>query len=150
MDKIFLSHSSKNKDYVRPIFEYFGGDRCIFDEMTFETGMQTLKEIFKGIDNADIFVFFISNDSLESPWVKKEIFQAILKDKVKKIKNYSGGCPFDYRLKATLHGGEIVDIYYASDSCGVLVFGDSTYEVELAEEEEFKYRDQLTDFFSKP
>jgi len=49
-----------------------------------------------------------------------------------------------------LHGGEIVDIYYASDSCGVLVFGDSTYEVELAEEEEFKYRDQLTDFFSKP
>ena len=76
MDKIFLSHSSKNKDYVRPIFEYFGGDRCIFDEMTFETGMQTLKEIFKGIDNADIFVFFISNDSLESPWVKKEIFQA--------------------------------------------------------------------------
>ena len=40
MDKIFLSHSSKNKDYVRPIFEYFGGDRCIFDEMTFETGMQ--------------------------------------------------------------------------------------------------------------
>lgn len=43
-----------------------------------------------------------------------------------------------------------MDIYYASDSCGVLVFGDSTYEVELAEEEEFKYRDQLTDFFSKP
>lgn len=58
MDKIFLSHSSKNKDYVRPIFEYFGGDRCVFDEMTFETGMQTLREIFKGIDDADIFVFF--------------------------------------------------------------------------------------------
>lgn len=76
MDKIFLSHSSKNKDYVRPIFEYFGGDRCVFDEMTFETGMQTLGEIFKGIDDADIFVFFISNDSLESEWVKKEIYTA--------------------------------------------------------------------------
>ena len=37
--------------------------------------------------------------------------------------------------------------------CGRIRFrrlGDSTYEVELAEEEEFKYRDQLTDFFSKP
>lgn len=33
MEKIFLSHSSSDKDYVRPIFEYFGGDRCIFDEM---------------------------------------------------------------------------------------------------------------------
>lgn len=71
MDKIFLSHSSKNKDYVRPIFEYFGGDKCVFDEMTFEIGMQTLKEIFKGIDDTDIFVFFISNDSLESDWVRK-------------------------------------------------------------------------------
>lgn len=76
MDKIFLSHSSKNKDYVRPIFEYFGGDRCIFDEMTFEAGMQTINEIFKGIDDADLFVFFISNDSLDSDWVKKEIYQA--------------------------------------------------------------------------
>lgn len=46
MDKIFLSHSSKNKNYVRPIYEYFGGDRCVFDEMTFEAGMQTIKEIF--------------------------------------------------------------------------------------------------------
>lgn len=76
MDKIFLSHSSKNKDYVRPIFEYFGGDKCVFDEMTFEIGMQTLKEIFKGIDDTDIFVFFISNDSLESDWVRKEIYKA--------------------------------------------------------------------------
>ena len=45
MDKIFLSHSSKNKDYVRPIFEYFGGDRCVFDEMTFEIGMQKKRYI---------------------------------------------------------------------------------------------------------
>ena len=60
MDKIFLSHSSKDKKYVRPIFDYFGGDRCIFDEMTFEIGMPTLEEIFKGIAETDIFVFFIS------------------------------------------------------------------------------------------
>lgn len=76
MEKIFLSHSSSDKDYVRPIFEYFGGDRCIFDEMTFETGMQTLQEIFDGVDETDIFVFFISNKSLESKWVKEEILKA--------------------------------------------------------------------------
>lgn len=35
MDKVFLSHSSKDKGFVRPIFDYFGGDRYIFDEMTF-------------------------------------------------------------------------------------------------------------------
>ena len=76
MDKIFLSHSSSNKDYVRPIFDDFGRDRCVFDEMTFETGMNTLQEIFDGIDETDIFVFFISNDALKSQWVQKEISSA--------------------------------------------------------------------------
>lgn len=46
MEKIFLSHSSVDKDFVRPIFNYFGGDRCVFDEMTFDKGMLTLSEIF--------------------------------------------------------------------------------------------------------
>lgn len=76
MNKIFLSHSSMDKDYVRPIFNYFGSNRCIFDEMTFECGMRTLKEIFDGIEKSDIFVFFISNNSLNSEWVKKELFFA--------------------------------------------------------------------------
>ena len=48
----------------------------MFDEMTFEAGMKTLQEIFNGIDETDIFVFFISNEALESEWVKKEITKA--------------------------------------------------------------------------
>lgn len=95
--------------------------------------------------------------SVDNSWTlleeeQKEIFQLIIKDNVKKIKNYSGGCPFDYRLRATLHDGEVIDLYYSSDSCGTLVIGDSTYEVELAPEEgeTFKYREQLEDFFTAP
>ena len=76
MEKIFLSHSSVDKDFVRPIFNYFGGDRCVFDEMTFDEGMSTLSEIFKGIDSSDIFVFFISDSSLNSKWVNQEILCA--------------------------------------------------------------------------
>ena len=79
MEKIFLSHSSKNKDYVRPIFEYFGKDRSVFDEMTFEYGMKTIDEIFSGIDSSDIFVIFISNDSLNSKWVSEELTYAAKK-----------------------------------------------------------------------
>lgn len=79
MDKIFLSHSSFNKDYVRPIFEYFGKDRSVFDEMTFEFGMKTLEEIFAGIDSSDIFVLFISDESLNSKWVSEELFYATQK-----------------------------------------------------------------------
>lgn len=76
MNKIFLSHSSRDKDFVRPIFDYFGGDKCIYDEMTFEAGMPTLNEILKGIEETDLFVFFISDSSLNSEWVQKEIFFA--------------------------------------------------------------------------
>ena len=103
------------------------------------------------LEKIDQLEAFIDNSWISLDEEKKDMFQAILKDKVKKIKNYSGGCPFDYRLKATLHDGEMVDIYYVSDSCGALVIGDSTYEVDLAtEEDEFKYRDQLAEFFDRP
>lgn len=76
MNRIFLSHSSVDKDFIRPIFNYFGSNRCIFDEMTFECGMRTLKEIFEGVEKSDIFVFFISNNSLNSEWVQKELVYA--------------------------------------------------------------------------
>lgn len=103
------------------------------------------------LEKIDKLEAFIDNSWIPLDEEKKDMFQEILKDKVKKIKNYSGGCPFDYRLKATLHDGEMVDIYYVSDSCGALVIGDSTYEVDLAtEEDEFKYRDQLAEFFDRP
>jgi len=76
MRRIFLSHSSDDKDFVRPIFEYFGADRCVYDEATFEAGMPTLKEIFHGLEKSDLFVFFISNASLNSKWVQKELANA--------------------------------------------------------------------------
>lgn len=76
MNKIFLSHSSKDKNFIEPIAKYFGNDRCIFDEVTFESGMPTLLEIFKHIENTGIFVYFISDAALNSPWVKQEINKA--------------------------------------------------------------------------
>ncbi|QYR21104.1 toll/interleukin-1 receptor domain-containing protein [Paenibacillus sp. sptzw28] len=76
MNKIFLSHSSVDKNYVRPIAKYFGNDRCVFDEVAFESGMQTIEEIFSSIDKSDLFVYFISESALNSEWVKKEINQA--------------------------------------------------------------------------
>ncbi len=74
--KIFLSHSSHDKDYVRYIAEHFGKDRCVYDEMCFEYGLKNLDEILRGLDSTSLFVFFISHNSLESDWVKKEITSA--------------------------------------------------------------------------
>ena len=89
MKKAFLSHSSVDKPYVRVVVDRLGVDKCIFDEYTFEDGMETLDEIYKGLDESDVFVFFISDNSLNSEWVEKERnFAKILHDRGSLLRIY--------------------------------------------------------------
>ena len=76
MAKVFLSHSSRDKELVRRVANILGNKNCTLDEISFEAGRQTLPEIFRELDSSDIFVLFISNDSLNSKWVEKEITHA--------------------------------------------------------------------------
>lgn len=76
MTKVFLSHSSKQKGYVEVIVNKLGMLNIVYDAKTFEVGSKTLDEIYQGIDSCGIFVYFISNESLESEWVEKEINRA--------------------------------------------------------------------------
>ena len=76
MEKIFLSHSSADKPFVETIAKKFGKDVCVYDKMCFEAGMKNLDEIFKGLDRAGIFVLFISDASLRSEWIQREIAAA--------------------------------------------------------------------------
>lgn len=76
MNKVFLSHSSHQKGFVSIIANKLGKNNIVFDEYTFEAAEITLDEIYKGIDQTGIFVFFISKESLSSEWVKKEILKA--------------------------------------------------------------------------
>ncbi len=76
MSKAFLSHSSHDKTLINKIAEKLGRNNCHYDTLTFEAGKKSIDEIFKGLENTDIFVLFISEYSLESDWVKKEISKA--------------------------------------------------------------------------
>lgn len=73
MNKVFLSHSSSDKEYVEYIADKFGKDIAIYDNYSFEYGLKTFDEILKSLDVTDLFVIFISNAALESEWVKKEL-----------------------------------------------------------------------------
>ena len=77
MIKCFLSHSSKDKEhYVRIVAENLRQSATIFDEVTFEKGMQNIEEIHEALDETSLFVIFLSNHSLDSDWVKEELVYA--------------------------------------------------------------------------
>lgn len=76
MTQVFLSHSSKQKGYVEVIANKFGKFNIVYDAWTFEAGNKTLDEIYSGLNATGIFVYFISQESLTSPWVEKEINKA--------------------------------------------------------------------------
>lgn len=82
MPKVFLSHSSKDKGYVEVVANRLGKENVIYDAQTFEEGNKAIDEIFDGLEESDIFAFFISEEALKSDWVKIEVFNA--KDKIEK------------------------------------------------------------------
>ncbi len=74
MIKAFLSHSSADKArYVRTVAEKLGPGFSVYDEYTFEAGMQPLEEIVRGLDDSQLFVVFISDAALSSEWVQTEL-----------------------------------------------------------------------------
>lgn len=81
MRRVFLSHSSTDKiGYLRPVIKrlnaQMGKDRFVYDEQTFEEGLKNKELITDWLEKTDLFVFFISDEALESEWVKKEILEA--------------------------------------------------------------------------
>jgi len=75
--RVFISHSSKDKEsHVRPIVNWLGKDNVIYDEFSFEEGEKNLDEIISGLNESDIFLLLISDNSLDSRWVRKEITEA--------------------------------------------------------------------------
>lgn len=89
--RAFLSHSSLDKDhYVVKVANKIGRDRVVYDDLTFEEGLPSIEEIDRGLNSSDLFVVFLSENSINSDWVKYELFKAnlLLKDKAKLKKIY--------------------------------------------------------------
>lgn len=73
MSKAFLSHSSKDKGFVKGVADALGSALCHYDERTFEPTGDSADEILLALGNSEIFVLFFSKNALESSWVQKEI-----------------------------------------------------------------------------
>lgn len=76
MAKAFLSHSSKQGDLVAKVADKLGRDNCVLDKYHFNSGDPTLKQIIENINKTDLFVLFLSEEAIQSEWVKRELEHA--------------------------------------------------------------------------
>lgn len=74
--KIFLSHSSNDKAIVKKVYDELGAALCHYDAATFSPTGNVSEEIYKALSESTHFVFFASEASLNSQWVKGELERA--------------------------------------------------------------------------
>lgn len=71
--KVFLSHSSRNKDFVDVVARKLGRNQVVYDRYNFEPGHDFISEIELRLGDATHFVLFASRASLASDWVRFEL-----------------------------------------------------------------------------
>jgi tetratricopeptide (TPR) repeat protein len=84
--KIFLSHSSIDKELVRLVHRQLGDGVIWFDEADIENGDAIPEKVNEGLKSATHFVLFWSVNAEKSNWVKAELnaaFVKMLSDKCK-------------------------------------------------------------------
>lgn len=80
---IFLSHNYKDKPIVEQIalrlMLLFGKDQVFYDSWSIQPGDGIIDKMNKGLDNCQLFLFFVSKNSLQSKMVELEWQNAVLK-----------------------------------------------------------------------
>jgi hypothetical protein len=77
---VFLSHSSKDKPFVRQLAADLTqeGITVWLDEQRILVGDSITEKIGQGLAQSDFFLIALSKDSVHSEWVKKELNQALI------------------------------------------------------------------------
>jgi hypothetical protein len=76
--KAFLSHSSKDKWFVSKVFEILGESQCEYDEKTFDYALN-VHAIRTALNRSNLFVMFLSENSISSTFVSEEQRSALEK-----------------------------------------------------------------------
>jgi hypothetical protein len=79
--KVFLSHSWADKEKVRPLAErlHTDGIDVWFDEWEIRAGDSLVQKIDEGLQGCEVFLVAISEQSVNSRWVREEMSSAIVR-----------------------------------------------------------------------
>ena len=72
---VFISYSRKDSDFVRKLNEVLQiqNKKTWFDQESIASGVDFQREIYKGIESSNNFLFIISPSSIESPYCASEV-----------------------------------------------------------------------------
>jgi hypothetical protein len=78
--KAFLSHSSKDKDVVEPVGTWLTnkGIEVWIDGWSMTPGDSLIEKVGEGIESSDRLVVFLSPNSVDSNWVRKEVVTGLV------------------------------------------------------------------------
>jgi hypothetical protein len=76
LPKAFLSHSSIDKPYLSAVASLLGRAKTHIDSKSFARGEDFRREIRRTLDDSEVFVFFVSPESLRSTWCEFELDEA--------------------------------------------------------------------------
>ncbi len=81
--EVFVSYSRKDGDFARILNQSLqsAGKTTWFDQESISKGVDFEKEIYKGIDGCNNFVFIISPDAIDSEYCEKEVEYAAMQNK---------------------------------------------------------------------
>ncbi|MEK6967441.1 MAG: TIR domain-containing protein [Nanoarchaeota archaeon] len=79
MTKIFISHSSKDNEFIKKLVEKLPTDTYWVDYVDLDLGDSILEKIEAGIIECSDFLLILSRNSLESKWVKYESEMATIR-----------------------------------------------------------------------
>ena len=87
---IFISHSSKDEEFVKNLREALEGQALTVwvDSRNLRGGAKLAREIEDGIEQARQFIAVISVNTQNSPWVRKEIQKALEVERARKDDGY--------------------------------------------------------------
>ena len=76
--RLFLSYSSKDKNFVENLAKKLASDgfQVWYDKWEIKVGESITSKIKKGILSSDFLLLVLSNNSINSEWVKKELEEA--------------------------------------------------------------------------
>lgn len=80
---IFLSHNSEDKEFVRKLKKSLnekGVTRVWVDEAEILIGDSLIQKIDEGLKQTEYFGIVLSSNSIKSPWVQKELEQAMMRE----------------------------------------------------------------------